>query len=97
MTHPRLEPVVEFDDMWMLHALKHLKLVIDHLLISAHVFLEDDFDSNLAIRAGGFSHNSIGSGTQRLSKVVSGPVRHRVRRHFRTKEDLLGRKAWNRA
>lgn len=50
---------MELDNVRMLHALKHLQFVIDHLLISSNVALEDDFDSDLALRALSFPHDTI--------------------------------------
>ena len=70
MTHPRLEPIVEFDDMGMLHALQHLKLVIHHGLVAFDVFLEDDLDGDLALWAGRFAHDAIGPRTQCLAKPI---------------------------
>lgn len=39
LAHPRLEPVVELDNVRVLHALQHLEFVVDHLLIPTHVLL----------------------------------------------------------
>ena len=69
--HPRLEPVVELDNVRVVHALKHLQLVVDHLLVPAHVLLQDDLDGDLALGAVGLSDNAIGTGTERLSEAVS--------------------------
>ena len=60
--------------MRVLHLLEHLQLVVDHLLVSAHVLLQDDLDRDLALGALGLSDDAIGSGAQRLSKAVSRPA-----------------------
>lgn len=74
VAHSGLKPVVELDNVWVLHALQHLELVVDHLLVSAHVLLQDDLDRNLALGTVGFSYDAICASTQCLSKPVSGPV-----------------------
>ena len=71
--HPRLEPVVELDNVRVLHALKHLELVIDHLLVPTHVLLQDDLDRNLSLGAVGLPNDTVGAGTQRLSEAIAGP------------------------
>lgn len=70
-TYPRLKPIVEFDNVWVLHLLQHFQFVIDHLLIAADILLQDDLDSDLAIRAVGLANDAIGSSTQGLSKLVA--------------------------
>lgn len=70
--HPRLEPVVKLDNVGVLHALKHLKLVVDHLFVAPHVLLQNDLDSNLSLWTIRLPHDAIGAGTQCLSKAVSG-------------------------
>jgi len=62
---------VELDNVRVLHALQHLQLVVDHLLVPADVLLEDDLDGDLALGAVGLADDAIGSGTQRLSEAVS--------------------------
>ena len=57
--------------MRVTHALQHLQLVIDHLLIAPHVLLQDDLDRDLALGAIRFPDDTIGSGTQCLSEAVS--------------------------
>jgi hypothetical protein len=69
--YPRLEPVVELDDVRVLHLLQHFQLVVDHLLVAANILLQDDLDRDLAIRAVGLANDSIGSGAQRLSELVA--------------------------
>jgi hypothetical protein len=63
----------------MLHALQHLQLIINHLLVAAHILLQDDLDGDLALGAVGFSNNTIGSGAQRLPEAISRSVVGRVR------------------
>ncbi len=60
--------------MWVLHALQHLQLVIDHLLVSADISLQDNLDSNLALRTVSFSDNPIRASTQCFSEAISRPV-----------------------
>lgn len=57
--------------MRVVHALKHLQLVVDHLLVAAHVLLQDDLDRDLALGAVGLPDNAICAGAQCLSKAVS--------------------------
>jgi hypothetical protein len=65
---------MELDNVWVAHALKHLQLIVDHLLVAAHVLLQDDLDRDLTLGAVGLSHDAIRAGTQRPSKAVSGPA-----------------------
>jgi hypothetical protein len=58
----------------MLELLKHLKFVIDHLLIALDVSLEDNLDSDLAGRAIGLTNDSICSSTEGSTESVLGPV-----------------------
>lgn len=75
-THPRLEPVHKFDDMGVLQALKHVKLVVDHPLVALDILLQDDLDSDLAFWAVGLSDNSIGTCAECSSEAVFGPGRY---------------------
>jgi hypothetical protein len=59
-----LKPLLKLDDMWMFHSLQHIHLIIDHLLISSHILLQDDLDSAFAVWSIGFADNTICSGTQ---------------------------------
>jgi hypothetical protein len=59
--------------VWVVHALKHLQLVVHHLLVSAHVLLQDDLDGDLTLGAVGLPDDTIGTGTQRLSEAVARP------------------------
>lgn len=58
----------------MLQFLQHVEFVVDHLLVSLDVLLENDLDSDLAGRAVSLSDNSIGAGTQSSAKSVFGPI-----------------------
>ena len=60
--------------MRVLHLLQHFQLIVDHLLVTADVLLQDDLDGDLAIWAVGLANDTIGSGTQGLSKLVAGPA-----------------------
>jgi hypothetical protein len=62
---------MELDNVRVLHALQHLELVIDHLLVSANILLQDDLDGDLALGAVGLSDDAICTSTQRLSEAVS--------------------------
>jgi hypothetical protein len=69
--YPRLEPIVELDNVRMLHPLQHLELVVDHLLVAANILLQDDLDSDLALGAVRFPDDTICSSAQCLSEAVS--------------------------
>lgn len=60
--------------MWVFHALQHLELVVDHLLVAADILLQDDLDSDLALGTVGLPDDTICPGTQRLSEAVSRPA-----------------------
>jgi hypothetical protein len=55
----------------VLHALQHLQLIVDHLLVSADVLLQDDLDSDLALGAVSLTDDAICASSQRLSEAVS--------------------------
>ena len=63
---------MELDNVRVLHALQHLELIVDHLLVSANILLQDDLDRDLALRTVGFPDDTICASTQCLSKAVSG-------------------------
>jgi hypothetical protein len=63
---------VKLDNVWVLHALQHLQLIVHHLLISLDILLQDDFDSDLALGAVGLAHDAVCAGAQCLSEAVSG-------------------------
>lgn len=60
--------------MRVLHALQHLQLVVDHLLVSTNILLQDDLNGDLALGAVGLSDDTICSGAQCLSEAVSRPA-----------------------
>lgn len=57
--------------MRVLHLLQHFQLIVDHLLVTADILLQDDLHRDLALRAVGLSNDTIGSSTQCLSKLVA--------------------------
>jgi hypothetical protein len=65
---------MKLDNVRMAHALKHLQLVVDHLLVPANVLLQDDLDCDLALGAVCLPDDAIRASAQRLSKTVSRPV-----------------------
>lgn len=72
--HSRLEPIVEFDNVRVLHALQHLELVVHHLLVSAHILLQYDLDRDLALGAVSLSDDTVCAGAQRLSEAITRSV-----------------------
>lgn len=62
---------MELDNVRVLHALQHLQLIVHHLLVAPDIFLQDDFDSDLAFRALGLSDNAVCSSTQCFAEPVS--------------------------
>jgi hypothetical protein len=58
----------------VLHALQHLELIVDHLLVPADVLLQDDLDGDLALGAVGLTDDAICTSSQRLSEAVSRSV-----------------------
>lgn len=62
---------MELDNVRVLHALQHLQLIVHHLLVAAHILLQDDLDSDLALGAVSFADDTVGSGAECLSEAVS--------------------------
>ena len=60
--------------MRVLHLLQHFQLIVDHLLVTADILFQDDLHRDLALWAVGLANDTIGSGTQGLSKLVAGPA-----------------------
>lgn len=60
--------------MRMLEFLQHLELVIDHLLVTLDISLEDDLHSDLAGRAIGLTNDSICSSTEGSTELILGSV-----------------------
>lgn len=50
---------MEFDNVRVAQILQHLQLIVDHLLIAFHVFLENDLDRDLLAVNVRFSDNAI--------------------------------------
>lgn len=48
--------------MRVLHALQHLQLVVNHLLVAAHILLQDDLHGDLALGTVSFSDDTVSSG-----------------------------------
>lgn len=60
--------------MRVLQALKHLQLIVDHLLVALDILFEDDLDRNLALRAIRLAHDSVCAGAERFAETVFGSV-----------------------
>lgn len=73
--HLRFEPVDERDDVGVLEGLEHLKLIVDHVFISANVLLENDLDCDL-LAVGGVSlaNDTVCACTQCSSEFVESPI-----------------------
>lgn len=56
--------------MRVLQALQHRKLVIDHLLVTLDVLLQDALDGNLASRTVCLTNDSIGTSTESASEHI---------------------------
>jgi hypothetical protein len=70
-THPRLEPIAERNDVRMMQPLQQLQLVVDHLLVTLHVFLEDDLYGDLAGGAVCLPDNTVGTSTLRSRQICA--------------------------
>ena len=62
---------MKLDNVRVLHPLQHLQFVVDHLLVSANILLQDDLDSDLAFGAVSFPDDTICSSTQCLPEAIS--------------------------
>lgn len=71
----RFEPVYKVDNAGVMEGLQHLQLIVDHLLISADILLQNDFDGDHS-GGGGLSlpDNTICSCTKRSSKSIRGSM-----------------------
>lgn len=58
----------------MLQSLEHLEFVLNHLLISLDVLLEDDLDGHLAVGAICLADDSICSSTEGSTESVLGSI-----------------------
>lgn len=64
--------------MGVLELLQHLQLIIDHALVAADIFLEDDLDRNLIASSRlCFANNSVCTSAQGASELVESPRRRR--------------------
>lgn len=50
--------------------MEHVELVVDHLLVSLDVLLEDDLDGDLAGRAFSLANDAIGTGAEGSSESI---------------------------
>jgi hypothetical protein len=73
-TDPRLEPVNELDDVWVLQSLQHVELVVNHLLVAFDVLLQNDLDGDLAGRALGLTNDAIGTSAEGATEPVFSPI-----------------------
>lgn len=58
------------NDVGVVERLQHLQLVVDHALVSADIFLQDDFDGDLAGAGIGLANNTVRASTEGSSKLV---------------------------
>ena len=58
--------------MWVLHALKHLQLIVDHALVSLDILLEYDLDRDLLSMNVCLAHDTVRTGTECAPESVSG-------------------------
>ena len=56
--------------MGMMHALKHLHFIVDHLLVAPDVLLEDYLYGAFPLGTICFTHNSICAGAECLAEAV---------------------------
>lgn len=73
--YPRLEPVDKLDNVRMLELLEHLELVVDHLLVTLDISLQDNLDGHLARGAVSLTNNAICSSTESSTESILGPIR----------------------
>ena len=71
-THPRLEPVDEFHDMRMIQSLQHLQLLIDHLLVSFDILLQNYLDCHFVSVKVCFAYNAVGACSECSTELVLG-------------------------
>ena len=56
--------------MGVVKALEHIELVVNHLLVTLDVLLEDNLDGDLAVGAFSLTDDAIGSGAEGFAKLV---------------------------
>ena len=61
--------------MRMLELLEHLELVVDHLLVTLDISLQDNLDGHLARGAISLTNDTICSSTESSTESVFGPIR----------------------
>ena len=60
--------------MWVLHSLQHLQLIVHHSLVALDILFEDNLDGILLASGFCLPYDAIRSCTERLSKLVLGPI-----------------------
>lgn len=73
LSYSRFKPIHKSNDVRMFHALKHFEFVINHLLVALHIFLEDNFHGDLALRTICLSNYAVCPCAKGLAKAVFGP------------------------
>lgn len=71
VTYPRFEPVNELDNVRMLQPLQHVEFVVDHLLVSLDILLQDDLDGDFARRPFGLPYDAIGTSAECATESIS--------------------------
>jgi len=56
--------------MGMMHTLKHLHFIVDHLLVASDIFLEDYLYGAFSLRTICFPYNSICTSTECFAESV---------------------------
>lgn len=62
-TCPRLKPVHKTDYVGMIQSLEQIKLIVNHLLVSFDILLENDLHCDFSRRSVGFPNNPVGTST----------------------------------
>lgn len=70
--------------MRMIQPLQKLQLIVDHLLISAHALLEDDFNGDFALRGVGFADDAVGASAEGSTESVQRPEHSQLAFTFQT-------------
>lgn len=72
--HLGLEPIDKGNNVRVFEFLQHLQFIVDHALVSAHIFLQDDLDCHLfAIPSLCLANDSVGAGPKGSAELVEGP------------------------
>ena len=72
-TNPGLKPIGELDNVGVLEALKHVKLIVNHTLVTLYILLEDNLHSNFSAGAVRFSDYAVCTSSQGSAKAVFRP------------------------